>query len=146
MPGRAVAGSPGGTASILMPSEPNFICTGLATVALFFGSTKNTRGFVAAFPPDFAAWAWVMTTKPRHISATSSPSWVFTGMSELLSDHILYLTESAFGFRLSAFGFRLSAFGCRLSALGSRLSDRMTRGLLKNPTYNAEPAELAEHS
>ena len=48
MPGRVLVTSPGGTAAISMPSEPNFIFTGLVTVAPFFGSTKNTRGFFAA--------------------------------------------------------------------------------------------------
>ena len=38
-----------GTAAISIFSAPNFKCTGLVTVALFFGSTKKTRGrFFAA--------------------------------------------------------------------------------------------------
>src|SRR4029453_4165774 len=40
--------SPGGTAAISTPSDPNFMWTGLVTVAPFFGSTKNTRAFFAA--------------------------------------------------------------------------------------------------
>src|SRR5579862_5008200 len=47
MPGRASLTSPAGTGEIVMPSDPNFMCTGLVTVALFFGSTKNTRSFFA---------------------------------------------------------------------------------------------------
>ena len=40
MPGRVVVSSPAGTAEISIPDDPNFTCTGLVTVALFFGSTK----------------------------------------------------------------------------------------------------------
>ena len=39
--------SPGGTAAISMPVAANFMCTGLVTVASFFGSTKNTVIFFA---------------------------------------------------------------------------------------------------
>ena len=55
--------SPGGTAAISMPSDPNFMCTGLVTVAPFFGSTKNTLIFDA-----FAAGFWALgeDAEPRH--------------------------------------------------------------------------------
>ena len=39
-----------------MPDEPNFMCTGLVTVALFFGSMKNTLT-ATAFAAGFFAWA-----------------------------------------------------------------------------------------
>ena len=74
MPGRAVVTSPGGTAPISMPSDPNFMCTGLVTVAPFFGSTKNTRD-LRAFAAGFFAWAPANDAEPRdhheHRRATS---------------------------------------------------------------------------
>ena len=64
MPGRAfldVARRHGG---ISMPDEPNFMCTGLVTVAPFFGSMKNTLAVAVAFAAGFLACALAKAPRP----------------------------------------------------------------------------------
>ena len=75
--------SPGGTAAISMPSEPNFMCSGLVTVAPFFGSTKNTRGFFAA---GLARLRCAAATKPNPATRmrTGSASCFPIFISDLL--------------------------------------------------------------
>src|SRR5438552_5162533 len=73
MPGRDVVTSPGGTGAIWMPSAPNFMCTGLLTVAPFLGSTKKTRAFFA-FAAGLFACAPAAIPNPATIATTSSPS------------------------------------------------------------------------
>src|SRR5881296_2677520 len=81
MPGRAVVTSPGGTAAISIPSEPNFMWTGLVTCAPFLGSMKNTLGF-------FLACAPADTLNALTIATTSSASCFQLCMATLLW-HIL---------------------------------------------------------
>ena len=83
MPGRAVVMSPGGTGEISVPDEPNFMCTGLVTVAPFFGSTKNTLA-VAAFAAGFLACALAKTPNPATITSTGSTSCLLIVISDLL--------------------------------------------------------------
>src|SRR5436190_23332684 len=57
-----------------MPSEPNFMCTGLETLAPFFGSMKKTRGFLAfvAAPAAFLVVCAPAATPNAAIAATTS--------------------------------------------------------------------------
>src|SRR5689334_2750049 len=80
MPGRAVFTSPCGTGEISIPDDPNFMCTGLVTVAPFFGSTKNTRGL----PAFLGAWATAGTLNAPIISIPASASDVLAIMQCLL--------------------------------------------------------------
>src|SRR5262245_41805132 len=82
MPGRAVVTSPGGTAAISIPSDPNFIWTGLETCAPFFGSMKNTLAF-------FFACAPADTLNAPMIATTSSASCFRLCMVTLLWPDIL---------------------------------------------------------
>ena len=58
--------SPGGTAAISIPSEPNFMCSGLVTVAPFFGSMKNTRGFRRLLAPPASCLGARHDAEPGH--------------------------------------------------------------------------------
>src|SRR5215510_6423802 len=91
MPGRAVVTSPGGTAAISIPSDPNFMWTGLVTCAPFVGSMKNTLAFFACAPAD--------TLNAPMIATTSSASCFRLCMVTLLWADILAArsaTPSAF--------------------------------------------------
>src|SRR5438045_2709188 len=68
MPGRAVLTSPAGTGEISIPEDPNFKWTGLAPVAPFFGSTKNTR--VLAF--FLGAWALAIVAPATQVTIERS--------------------------------------------------------------------------
>src|SRR5262245_60436514 len=81
MPGRAVVTSPGGTAAISIPSDPNFMWTGLETCAPFFGSMKNTLAFLACAPAE--------TLNAPMIATTSSASCFRLCMVTLLWPDIL---------------------------------------------------------
>src|SRR5436305_4717840 len=83
MPGRAVVTSPGGTGAISIPSDPNFMCTGLVTVAPFFGSMKNARGFF------FMACAPAIAPNPAIMTTTSSANGFLRVISGLLFRDIL---------------------------------------------------------
>src|ERR1700681_93735 len=86
MPGRVVVMSPGGTGEIWMPWEPNFMCTGLVTVAPLLGSRKNTRVFATAFfATGFFAWALAKTPNPATITRIGSTSCLLILISDLLS-------------------------------------------------------------
>src|SRR6185436_13085320 len=74
--------SPGGTAAISMPSDPNFMCSGLVTVAPFFGSTKNTRGFLAAAFAAGLAASCAAATNPNPATRMRTGSTIF--ISDLL--------------------------------------------------------------
>src|SRR5437870_1859227 len=99
MPGRAVLMSPAGTGEISIPSDPNFIFTGLLTVAPFFGSMKNTRGFFG-FAADFcAACAPTKAPLPATTATTSSASCFFQFITDSFRRDILAskpFSESAF--------------------------------------------------
>ena len=58
--------------------------TGLVTVAPFFGSTKNTRAFAAAFAAGFFAWAPAKTPNPATITRTGSTSCFLIFIRDLL--------------------------------------------------------------
>src|SRR5438477_2224743 len=63
-----------------MPSTPNFMCTGLVTVAPLFGSMKNTRTFLAPafFIAGFLACADAPTPNPTNTTSASSVSCLLT--------------------------------------------------------------------
>src|SRR4051794_29236210 len=84
--------SPGGTGEISTPEEPNFMCTGLVTVAPFFGSTKNTRAFfevVAFFAAGLVACAAAPAPNPITVTRTSSASCLLLSIHDSPSPHIL---------------------------------------------------------
>src|SRR5437762_4278291 len=100
MPGRAVLMSPAGTGEISIPSDPNFIFTGLFTAAPFFGSMKNTRAFFGfAAAGFFAACAPTKAPPPATTATTSSASCFFQVIRDSFRRDILAskpFSESAF--------------------------------------------------
>ena len=57
--------SPGGTGEIVIPDEVNFMCTGLVTVAPFFGSTGSValaRPVVGMTPTSDARGYWMVAS------------------------------------------------------------------------------------
>ena len=74
---------PGGTGQISMPDDPNFMCTGLVTFALFFGSMKNTLT-APAFAAGFLACALAYTPRPTIIPTTGRTSCLLNVISDLL--------------------------------------------------------------
>src|SRR5258708_3033937 len=81
-PGRGLFRSPGGSGEISIPEDPNFMWTGLLTVALFFGSTKNTRTLVA-LAAGFFACALTKTPNPTTITRSGSTSCVLIFICDL---------------------------------------------------------------
>src|SRR5258706_12884762 len=80
MPGRVSLRSPGGTGEIVMPDDPNFMCTGLVTVALFFGSRNITLAFAAA---GFFIWALAKAPPATTITNTGSTSCLLSFISAI---------------------------------------------------------------
>src|SRR5262245_19116832 len=119
MPGRAVVTSPGGTAAISIPSDPNFMWTGLVTCAPFFGSMKNTLAFFACAPAD--------TLNAPMIATTSSASCFRLCMVTLLWPDILE-------------PFSLLCSGYVLAGCPDRAQDATTQRLLAVRTALAEQA------
>src|SRR5260370_42293128 len=99
MPGRAVLTSPAGTGEISIPSDPNFICTGLVTVAPLLGSTKNTRAFFGLAAVFFMPCAPTTAPLPATTATTSSASCFLQVIPVSFRKHILAskpFSESAF--------------------------------------------------
>src|SRR5215510_4212307 len=116
MPGRAVVTSPGGTAAISIPSDPNFMWTGLETCAPFFGSMKNTLAFLACAPAE--------TLNAPMIATTSSASCFRLCMVTLLWPDILAARSAT----PSAFERRCIPAGC--VAPSSNIPDILSRRAL----------------
>src|SRR3989442_746757 len=73
MPGRVVLTSPAGTAAIWIPCEPNFMWSGLVTVALFFVEPKNNATVTSPLHMKFGSQGIQIAAVPAGDVKTTRP-------------------------------------------------------------------------
>src|SRR5262249_1621855 len=99
---------------MLMPSEPNFKCSGLVTVAPFLGSTKNTR----FLPADFAGACAATNATPTPTVSTNAVAshlrmFISVSLASILADAAAAKpTSTARFFEFSAASIQRKHTGC----------------------------------
>src|ERR1700737_3481065 len=137
---------------MVMPDDPNFMCTGLVTVALFFGSRNITLAFAAA---GFFIWALAKAPQATTITSTGSTSCLLSFMSAISfsrshssppsrRSHTPALRRARAAkpstLRLQAPGRRLERQHARGHRLGKRLVGR--QGQQRDPAPGRDTAKL----